>query len=252
MARWSSPRCSILFSLALLIGPPGAVFAASTVSTIRDTNAPATTGAGAAAVVGVCTLESGTRDVGVSQGFLGDEFTMLATHISPASCTACPQPTSLLLNNVSFAVKWLEPMSWDVEVSVVGATIGAGPQGPCLAPDFTSEICRASTYTLHGVAGPQAAYTLALPASCCIAGDAFVVLRFRNRVPADANTPALGSAFPPCRDCEQYFTTATGFPIPTDWCPQAGNPLWVAVGADCCAPTPTREPSWGTLKVHSR
>lgn len=197
---------------------------------------------------GICTVEPFAPGPGLI--FNQDGYNKVYFGVRLSDCSACPAPQMLQLNSITITTRTLVACTFQVEVSVVGATAGA-----CPAPDESDVICPP---TLVDVVVPgSATYTpvIPLPAGCCITKDAFVCLRFIYddclNAGAIQGPPIRNTASAPCEPCRTFFSTNVDFPNITDWCtafPAADYNLWSSIDADCCDPTPTHDHSWGRVK----
>jgi len=163
--------------------------------------------------------------------------------VNPDSCSTCgdgmARITSLTYGSRTYTG---QPCSFDVEVSVLGATAG-----PCPAPDESTVLCSPSVTnvttpaTFGGVA-------VNLPPGCCISGDAFIKVRFLGETCGDIVPHPIFYTADGCTPCGEYFTSPTTHPEVTDVCSVFSTNFWYGVDADCCGPVGTQPSTWGKLK----
>ena len=200
-----------------------------------------------------CRLQSGPEAV-FSYGFTAPNyFAAFAWRIPRQSCAACLAPNVLNIRNASITLAWGSlPCMAHLHVSVVAAR----GDPACPTPDTTRVLCPAFGFTAVSGVEEYETYAIPFPADCCVSEDAFVLIRFED-LDACRNGTFGGSFIVAtnllCANCEEYVIVANSDPGFADWCALLGGPddhsLWIQLDADCCATTPTRPRSWGTIKT---
>jgi hypothetical protein len=195
---------------------------------------------------GICAIEPFQQSATLV--YFNDGYDKTCFFVQPSDCSACPSPQSLQLNSIRLGTRTFVVCTFQVRVSVVGAT-----NDPCPAPNESDVICPPTLVdvTAPGTASFEA--TIPLPPGCCVTRPAFVCVQFlyddclaQGALPGPPilSTPVVG-----CASCTNYFSTHSQFPNLMDWCDLGvGYNLWYAIDADCCDPTPTNEHSWGRVK----
>jgi hypothetical protein len=171
------------------------------------------------------------------------------TLIQPSQCTTCTGPGGVILTTANVMLEFRTACALPVTVRIVGATGGAG-LGGCSVPDLTNVICADMSYLLTPPAPGVYTFQLALPAACCITGDAFLVVEFdANGVGCSTNAtrPRLVTA-DGCISCQTYNIYPGGNDDLCDIVGFPGNPV-MNVDADCCGITGSHPHSWGSLKT---
>jgi hypothetical protein len=195
----------------------------------------------------LCTLEPAPLGT-IFTVFTGETWTAHYTLLQTSTCTACPVPTTLELKTVTFRVRWASPAcpstGFTAELSIVRAIPDPFGSG-CLVPDPNAVLCGPIQHVLPAQAAPQIV-TLPLPSGCCVAGPAFLSVRYLN---VTGNCVPITNVSGPCVACAQYFTTNLTWPTITHTCSVLSTMQWFAVDADCCQPTERAPGSWGRLKT---
>lgn len=235
--RWFSFLCGCVAVLA----SPAAVRAG--VATIEsDDPAPPP------AVSGACLLQPGPINSFSFFWTPPEALHTMAWKIPTGSCAACPSG-ALNLNAVTFRMRWPIVCSATAEVLIVGAKQGV----TCLEPDTTIVLCGPTSQTIARVgSGLNVLHTIPIPASCCVSGDAFLLVRFSGLGSCFSGGVGAGlaAAQGPCVPCDQFVSAFGIFETPVDLCStDAENPTWFAIDADCCAGTPNLPESWGSVKT---
>src|SRR5262249_23003520 len=176
----------------------------------------------------------------------------LAWRIPRQSCAQCPATQGLNIRSASIGLRWASlPCVAHLRVSVVAA---AGDP-TCPSPDTTRVLRPAFEFTAVSGTETYANYTIPFPADCCVAQDAFLLFHFEDynvcRL-ANGGSSGIIASLAATVPCDEYTIIGNDVPGFQDWYSRlqgAGNSLWVQLEADCCAPTPTRPRSWGSLKT---
>jgi len=179
-------------------------------------------------------------------------FAALAWRIPRGSCAQCAVTSSLNIRSATIGLVWASlPCMAHLRLSVVAA----GGDAACPAPDTTRVLCPAFEFTALSGAGSYEEYTIPFPAGCCVAQGAFVLIQFQDfDVCKRANGGSSGIIASQSASvaCDQYVTIGNDAPGLVDWYSilgAVGNSLWIQLDADCCAPTPARSRSWGSIKT---
>lgn len=202
---------------------------------------------------GACLLAPAPRIPVSYTQFAPEHYTSFAWRIPTGSCTACSAPQDLIINSVSFRIRWFTACTAQAEVSIVGAT---GPP-ECRVPDPDNVLCGPALYPVSGTGSESVLYTLALPPACCVTGEAFALVRYIGTgacTPGSlGQTPGIGQADAECVTCEQYYTSSPSVPSLSEWCYLTGiRKFWMEVDADCCGVTGLEPRTWGKLKTFYR
>jgi hypothetical protein len=166
--------------------------------------------------------------------------------LRPSTCTACPLADGLVLRNVIVRGRFRDLCSVPVTISIV--EVGGAPG--CPAPDTTRLVCPPTTFTITATsATAQVDYVVPLASPCCITRDVFVCVSVDGNgdCPRD---PAfyIATTSSPCLPCESYIQAVT-IPSPDDMCARGVFNWKITAEADCCAPTPAGNRSWGRIRT---
>jgi len=179
-------------------------------------------------------------------------FAALAWRIPRQSCAQCAATNALNLRSATIGLRWASrPCVAHLRVSVVAA----GGDAACPSPDTTRALCPPFEFTAVSGAENYEDFTIVFPADCCVGQDAFVLFQFEDydvcRLPNGGSSGIIASLATAVA-CDEYVIIQNDVPGFQDWYSPlqgVGNSLWVQLAADCCAPTPARPRSWGSLKT---
>lgn len=244
MHRWFR-RILPTFLLLLTVAVPPAALASHPVAEDQATDpVPAPE-----AVAAACVLVPGPPNTFAYIWTPPEELQSVAWKLPIGACTACAASGGVLnVTNARIRMRWLRACSAQAEISIVGAAPGPN----CLVPDPTQVLCGPATYTISGVTNGSVNHTLPLPTGCCVAGDAFVLVRFTGlgACASGGVSPGLAAANTTCASCTQFVTATVIHPTSTEWCASGvANPMWFSVDTECCAATPSLGHSWGGIKT---
>lgn len=165
------------------------------------------------------------------------------TYLNPADCTACGGAP--LMYTVAHALLYFpsSPCPSSISVSVVGAV--GDPL--CRVPNLADVKCPALTYDVSVPAAGLYDVALSLPPGCCVTGDAFLDFTINALACNTSATRPRLVLQADCVPCISYNVWSGGT---DEFCNdvQAPNPIMYA-DAECCQVVPTREKSWGRLKI---